>query len=287
MAMALAVSTIGIGCGDDTTTGSGGNGSSGSTGSGSGSSTTVVADDSGGTTDAGSGNMEGSDSSSSSSGEPPPIEVTVEGQVVDFSNMAAPIPGAEISIFDLPGLSATADDMGLFSIGTFLANTTAEFVVAPNVDFFGAIIPAAIGEDTLQEDEQLAQIPRVFVDLQIGFLQQDTPTLDPDLTAAIIVVRLLNNTAVMEGPTTIEMDPPAPPDTFYAPDAAGAPVLNQNTIEFAALPVMVFFDVPDSSPGDISFTATHPTRDCEVLFPEFPTVGEHITLVDIQCLPPE
>ena len=75
--------------------------------------------------------------------------------------------------------------------------------------------------------------------------------------------------------------------TYYAPDSMGAAILNQNTIEFGALPVVVFFNVDASDPGDISFEATHPMRDCEVLFPDFPTLGEHITLVDISCLPPE
>jgi hypothetical protein len=286
--MAMALGAPALGCGDDTNPGGSGEESSGTEAgtTGSGSSTTMVADGSSGM---GSGSAEGTSSSSggesSSSGDPPPVEVTAEGEVVDFSAMATPIPDAEISVFDLPGITATADADGLFSIGPLAADTTAIFVVAPNPDYWGAIIPTAIGSDPLQEDVQLAQIPSAFVDLQIMFLEPQMPAM-PDLTQAIIIVRLLNNTAVMEGPTTIDMDPPPPPDTYYAPDVDGAPVLNQNTIEFAALPVAVFFNVPDTAPGDITVTPTHPTRECEVLFPSTPTVGEHITLIDISCLPP-
>jgi hypothetical protein len=287
VALAMALGVPALGCGDDTNPGGSGSESSGTEAgtTGSESSTTMVADGSSGV---GSGSAEGTSSDggeSSSSGEPPPVEVTAEGEVVDFTAMATPIPDAEISIFDVPGVTATADAEGLFSITPLAPDTTAIFVVAPNTDYWGAIIPIAIGADPLQEDLQLAQIPSAFVDLQIMFLEPQMPAM-ADLTQAIIIVRLINNTAVMEGPTTIDMDPPPPPDTYYAPDAAGGPVLNQNTIEFAALPVAVFFNVPDTAPGDITITPTHPTRDCEVLFPSTPTVGEHITLIDISCLPP-
>jgi hypothetical protein len=245
----------------------------------------MVADDSGSTA-VGSGSAEsGSSGGSSSSGEPPPVEVTAEGEVVDFTAMATPIPGAEITVFGLPGIMATADDMGLFSIGPLPADMPAIFVVTPTPEYWGAIIPTAIGSDPLQEDVQLAQIPSSFVDLQIMLLEPQMPAM-ANLDQAIVIVRLLNNTAVMEGPTTIDMMPPPADGTYYAPDAAGAPVLNQNTIEFAALPVVVYFNVPDTAPGDITVAATHPVRDCTVLFPETPTIGQHITLIDIECLPP-
>lgn len=283
--MALVVGVPALGCGDDTAPGDGdGSGTAGSTGGSTGG-TTMGADES--TTAVASGSAEGSGSSSegSSSGDPPPVEVTAEGEVVDFTAMATPIPGAEITVYDLPGVTATADDMGLFSIGPLPSDATATFVVTPNTDYWGAIIPVAIGSDPLQEDVQLAQIPSAFVDLQIMYLEPQMPAM-PDLDQAIIIVRLLNNTAVAEGPTTIEMTPSPPVGTYYAPDAMGAPVLNQSTIEFSPLPVVVFFNVPDSAPGDITVQATHPTRECSVLFPETPTIGQHITLIDIECLPP-
>lgn len=286
LAMALVVGVPAPGCGDDTDPGGEGSGSgSGSTGAGS--STTMAADES--SSGAGSGSAEGSSSSgggeSSSSGEPPPTEVTAEGELVDFVNMGNPIADAEITVFDLPGVSATSDAEGLFSIGPLPPNAPATFVVAPTTEYWGAIIPYDIGADALQEDVQLSQIPSAFVDLQIMFLEPMMPAM-PNLDEAIVIVRLLNNTAVMEGPTTIDMQPAPAPDTFYAPDAEGAPVLNQNTIEFSALPVVVFFNIPDSAPGDITITPTHPTRECTVLFPETPTIGQHITLIDIECVPP-
>lgn len=285
--MALVVGVPALGCGDDSAPGDGGgDGTAGSTGGTAGTDTTMGAD--GSSTAVASGSAEGSGTSSggeSSSGEPPPVEVTAEGEVVDFSAMATPIPGAEITVFDLPGVMATADDMGLFSIGPLPSNATATFVVTPTPEYWGAIIPTAIGSDPLQEDVQLAQIPSSFVDLQIMLLEPQMP-VTPDLDQAIIIVRLLNNTAVAEGPTTIEMTPSPPVGTYYAPDAMGAPVLNQSTIEFSPLPVVVYFNVPDTAPGDITVQATHPTRECTVPFPETPTIGQHITLIDIECLPP-
>ncbi|MEX1365417.1 MAG: hypothetical protein AB1Z98_19985 [Nannocystaceae bacterium] len=278
--MTMALWAPMLGCGDDSNPGGSGDGSSGSTGTGSGSSTTVVADDSG--TTAGSGGMDGSESSSS--GDPPPVEVTVEGQVLDFV-LEAPIPGSEITIFDDPALMTTADDMGMFSLGTFQPDTGALFVLAPTDDYWGAIIPVDIGSDPLQEDEELTQISTAIVDMQIAGLEMQMPEM-PDLDQAIIIARLRNNTAVMEGPVTVEMDPPPPAGTFYAPDAGGVPILNQNDIEWAVIPVVVYFNVPDSDPGTITFTATHPTRECTVLYPDLPTLGQHMTLVEIECPAP-
>jgi hypothetical protein len=286
VAMALIVGVPALGCGDDTEPGGEGSGSGSEGSTGAGSSTTVVAEES--SSGAGSGSAEGSSSSggeSSSSGEPPPTEVTAEGEVVDFVNMGNPIADAAITVFDVPGVTATSDAEGLFSIGPLAPDTPAIFVVAPNTDYWGAVIPTAIGSDPLQEDVQLSQIPSAFVDLQIMILQQDQTPAMPNLDQAIVIVRLLNNTAVMEGPTTIDMQPAPAPDTFYAPDAEGAPILNQNTIEFSALPVVVFFNVPDFDPGALTIDATHPTRECTVLFPETPTIGQHITLIDIECVP--
>lgn len=286
-ALALAPA---LGCGDDGGPG-GGNGSgdsgTGSTGATSNPNPTTNADSD---TGVATGSMDSGDSDSgggesSSSGEPPPVEVTVSGQVVDFV-LEQPIPGSEISIYDDDTLTATADDEGLFSIGTFEADTGALFVLEPNKTHWGAIIPVTIGSDPVQEDEELTQISNDIVDMQIASLDGQNPA-DPNLEQAILVVRLLNNTAVAEGPTTITMDPAPTPDTFYAPDENGAAVLNQNTIEFSLIPVVVYYNLEDTDPGTISITAEHPTRDCEVLYPDLPTIGRHMTLVDVQCLPAE
>ncbi|MCH9686553.1 MAG: hypothetical protein K0V04_34285 [Deltaproteobacteria bacterium] len=283
--MALALGGLSLGCGDDAAPGgNGGTGTGTSTGAtGDDTATSMTPNDSG--SSAGSGNMEGSESSSSS-GDPPPVEVTIEGQVVDFVSMAAGIGDAEISVYDMPGLTDTADNEGMFSVGPFDADTQATFLVAPSENYLGAVIPVAVEDEPTQDGQQLAQIQRLFVEGQIMALEPQMPAM-ADLTEGIVIVRLLNNTAVMEGPTTVTMDPAPDPGTFYGPDANGAPVLDQTTIEFAALPVLVYFNVPEANPGEISFMATHPTRICEVLFPDFPVLGEHITLVDITCVPPE
>jgi len=283
--MVMALGGLSMGCGDDSDPVPSADGSSG-TESGSSSTgtatTTTGADDTG--TDGASGDGDSGESSSSSSGEPPPVEVTLEGEVVDFAFMA-PIPDAEISVYDDPAIMATADATGFFSIGPFQPDTSSIFVLAPTEDYWGAVIPIDIGSDPLQEDVELTQISTEIVDMQIMGLAGQNPAM-PDLERAIIVVRLINNTAVTEGPTTIEMNPPPQPDTFYAPDAAGAPVLNANDIEFALIPVVVYFNIDDSDPGDITFTATHPLRECEILYPNIPTIGEHMTLVDVRCPAP-
>lgn len=275
----IALVAPAVGCGDDSNPGGSGDESTGSTGDAT-STTTTGADDS--TTAVATSGNEGGESSSS--GEPPPVEVTVEGRVIDFV-VEAPIPDSEISIYDDPGITAMADGMGQFSIGTFEADTTALFVLAPSMDYWGAVVPVEIGSDPLQEDVELTQISNAIVDQQIMFLEAQMPA-PPDLDQAIIIVRLRQNTAVDEGPTLIEMTPPPAPDTFYAPDAAGAPILNSSSIEFNILPVVVYYNIPGSDPGTYTFTATHPTRDCTIVYPDLPTIGQHMTLVEVECLPP-
>jgi hypothetical protein len=275
----MALAGLTLGCGDDGDPGGGGSDTGSDTGTTATPMTTTGADSS---TGVGSASGESGESSSSSGG--PPVEVTVEGNVLDFVLMG-PIADAEISIYDDPTLTATADDQGFFSIGTFPANSGALFVLAPTDQYWGAVIPIDIGMDPLQEDTELTQISTSIVDMQIEGLMGQMPAM-PDLTQAIIIVRLLQNTAVMEGDTIIEMDPPPPDGTYYAPDANGAPILNQNAIQWPVIPVVVYFNVPDTEPGNIQFTATHPTRDCTVLYPDLPTIGEHMTLVDVECLPP-
>jgi hypothetical protein len=279
LAMAMVLGAP-LGCGDDAAPGDGDGSETAGTSTGMATSTTMVADDS--STTAGSGSAE-SGSSESSTGEPPPVEVTVEGEVVDLLAMS-PIAGAEIGVFDLPGVTATANDMGEFTIGPLPANAPATFVITPTTEYWGSVIPVAIGAGPLHDDVQLAQLSSALVDDQIMLLQDQMPAM-ADLDQAIMIVRLINPTAVMEGATTIEMSPAPPPGTYYAPNSGGAPVLDKNTIDFTFLPVVVYFNLPDTAPGDIQITATHPTRTCTVLFPETPTIGQHMTLIDVQCLP--
>ncbi|MCA9709454.1 MAG: hypothetical protein KDK70_26675 [Myxococcales bacterium] len=276
--MMMALAGLGLGCGDDTTTGSGTSGSGSSSGDETmASGTTVVAD---GSTGMGSGSAESDESSSS--GEPP-LEVTVEGDVIDFV-LSSGIGGAQISIYDDPSITAMADETGFFSIGTFPPNTGQLFVLAPSAEYWGAVIPVDIGMDPLQEDQELTQISTAIVDTQIMQLMNQMPAT-PNLDEAIIIVRLLQNSAVMEGDTIIEMDPPPVDGTYYAPDAGGTPILNQNAIQWGVIPVVVYFNIPDSTPGDITFMATHPMRECTILYPELPTIGQHMTLVDVDCPP--
>ncbi|MCX4242233.1 hypothetical protein OEB96_16515 [Paraliomyxa miuraensis] len=278
VAMVMALGALTVGCGDDSGVGSGEDSSSGSD-TGASESTTAVADST--STSAGSGSAEGSSSSSSSSGDPPVEEVVVEGEVIDFVN-TQPIPGSEIALYDNASINTMSDGEGLFSLGPLTPNSVQTFVLAPSADYWGAIIPVDVGTDPLQEGVQLSQIPSEFVDLQIMFLQPQMP-VPPDLNQAIIIVRLTSVSAVSDGPPMVEMMPAPEDGTYYAPDASGAPILNQTTIENTLLPFVVYFNVPDTDPGDISLSATHPTRECTVVHPAVPTLGQHISLFEIEC----
>lgn len=277
----MALAGLTFGCGDDDSTPGGAGSSSGSS---TGAPTTGTPTTTGVDSSTGVGSGSASESGESSSSTGPEVEVTVEGEVIDFV-LSQSIPESEISIYDDPSITATADDMGMFSIGTFTPNTGALFVLAPLETHWGAIIPVDIGSEPLQQDVELTQISTNIVDMQIMGLEGQDP-VPAELERAIVIVRLLNNAAVMEGDVTVEMDPAPDPGTFYAPDPGGAPILDQNLIQWSVIPVVVYFNVDDTDPGDISITATHPTRECTVLYPELPTIGEHMTLFDVQCLAP-
>lgn len=239
--------------------------------------------DDGTTTDTGTTTDSTDTGSSSSSGEPIPA-VTVEGEVLDFI-INSPIAGAEISIYEDPAFTAISDISGQFSIDTVLSNTAAWFMVAPSVDYWGSVAAVDLGGGPLQTGVELPQLSREIIDLQMMILAPQMPAA-LDTSQAIVIARLLNATAVMEGNTTIEMIPAPAPDTYYAADPDGAPILNQDFIQFAVVPVVIYFNVPDTLPGDIVLSATHPTRVCTVPHPDFPTIGEHVTIVDVECLPP-
>jgi hypothetical protein len=79
------------------------------------------------------------------------------------------------------------------------------------------------------------------------------------------------------------MDPAPDPAAFYSPDAMGIVVLGKNLIEFGLLPVVVYFNIAPSEAGDIVVTALHESATCTVTHPDFPTLPEHVTLVDVDC----
>jgi hypothetical protein len=228
--------------------------------------------------DSGSSGGESSDGADSSSGGPVPVLLSGEVQDLVFS---ATIPDAEISVLDQPGFETTSDMDGLWGIGPIDPNQDIVFQVAPSMDFVGALIPYAV-EDEDDDNVRLAQISRSFLSDQEMLLAAQMPAaVDPD--GAILIVRLASPTALMDGDVTVDMTPAPVAGTYYAPDVSGAPILDSNVISFSLVPVVVFFNLPETGPGDITFAFTHPTDTCVTAFTNLPTMSDHITLVDVTC----
>lgn len=276
----LALSTAVLcGCHKDDPGGSGDESSS--TGSSSSSSTTTGMTLTTSTTAPADTSSSAAETSSSEESSTGPVEVTISGVVQDFA-AAMPINAAEISVIDMAGFDTVSDADGNYSIGPFPPATEIFVEIDPDVNYLGSVIGLTT-PDSDDDGQQLAQISRATVDLQLTYLMDQMPA-EADLTQSIVVVRLLQQLAVNEGPTTVTFDPPPPADTFYAPDETAAPVLGQNTIEYNLLPVVVYFNVAPDAGGTYTITAEHPTRTCTVVHPAFPTLGEHVTLVDLDCV---
>ena len=282
LGIALAAS---VGCGDDSAVGTGSNdGTESGTSTGDASTgsmmtmTTMSADSS--TGGAGSGDQ-GSEDSSGSSGDP--AGVTVSGIVEDLNPLAMmPIPGADISVFGDDTLTASSAPDGEYEIGPVAANQFHSFVVAPTELYMGSVIPIDVGDGPTQDDEQLAQVSREFIDDQIALLEDMMP-VTPDLEQSIVIVRLLSSNVLEEGAVAVTMDPAPAAGSFYAPDPSGAPVLDSNEMSFAFLPVVVYFNIAPDDPGAYAFTFDHVSATCDVVYPDVPTLGEHISLVDVRC----
>lgn len=275
--LALSAAVLG-GCHKDDPGGSGDESSS--SGSSSSSTTTGMTLTSTTTTPADT-STSSADTSSSSESTTGPVEVTISGVVQDLA-AGMPINAAEIAVIDMPGFDTISDAEGNYSLGPFSPGTELFVEIDPDVNYLGSVI-GLTAPDSDEDGQILAQISRTTVDQQIMYLMDQMPAaVEP--TDAIVVVRLLQPLAVSEGPTTVTFDPPPAADTFYAPDAGGAPVLGQNTIEFNFLPVVVYFNVMPDAAGAYTITAEHPTRTCTVVHPAFPTLGEHVTLVDLDCV---
>jgi len=204
-------------------------------------------------------------------------EVTILGRLRDLPAYSA-IADAEITVIDMPGLETTTDADGMCSIGPVPAGTSMFVEIATTDSHFGTVIglTATPGD----EDQDLAQISYMTVEGQIEILQDQMPAA-ADLMQSIIVVRLLQES--LDG-VSIEMEPAPDPTAFYSPDAMGTVVLGKNLIEFGLLPVVVYFNIAPSEAGDIVITPTHATETCTVAHPDFPTLPEHVTLVDISCV---
>jgi hypothetical protein len=257
-------------CGNDDP---GGNGESSSEGSSS-SSTTVDPTTSTTAPAESSSSSDGSADESSSTG---PSEVTISGLLQDIQ-AASGIPDAAISLIDLPGFETVSAADGAYLIGPLTPGDEIFVKVDPSTDYLGSIVPLTVPSAD-EDGQQLVQISHATYDMQIEILQDMMPAV-VDPAASVVIVRLLQNLATG---TTIEVDPAPAADTFYAPDENGVPVLGQNVVEFSFLPVVIYFNVAPAEAGTLTITATHPERTCTVVHPSFPTIGEHLTLVDVDC----
>lgn len=273
VSMVCTALVIGPACGDDDGAGEGEGESSGGastedTGPDPVTSLSTSADDS--TTDAGSVSV----GESTSTGE---STILLSGQVQDLPATTG-IPGAAISLLDMPGFETVSDDEGNYALAPLPPATDITVIIDPTTDYLGSVIPLTTPTED-EDGQRLAQISYETVMGQIDILADQMPQ-PADLEQAIMIVRLVQNTATG---ATIELDPAPAAGTFYAPDATGVPVLDSSTIEFQLLPVVVYFNVAPGDAGAISVTATHPERTCSVLHPSFPTLGAHLTLVDVDC----
>lgn len=274
----LALVALALACGDDDGTASEGTGtgsSSGATGSSSGG-TTMVAE---GTTAGSQGESSGEGSSSSTGA--PVTEVSVGGTIEDFFVMM-PIADAQISVLGQPGFETTSDAKGLWTIPGLAVSTFDRFVVAETKTYWGAVVPFQTEELDI-DDLELSQVSLDVIDIQITALQEQDPTVMVEDGTAVFLVALIQNTATG---AVVTVDPPPPANTFYAPNAAGQPVLGVNEIGWSIYPVAVFFNLPPGPEGTYEISVTHPERECTVEDPQPPTFARHINLIRVDCPPP-
>lgn len=276
--LGLLVGALALGCGDDDGVAAEGTGTGTSTseaGSSSGG-TTLVAE---GSTAASQGESSGM-AESTSTGEPI-TEVRVGGIIEDYFVMM-PIADAQISVLGQPGFETMSDARGLWEIPGLAVDTFDRFVVVDTKTYWGAVVPFQTAMQDA-EDVELSQVSLDVIDIQIGALQQQDPTVMVEPDTAVFLVALLQNTATG---AVVTVEPPPPPTTFYAPDAGGQPVLGVNEIQWGIYPVAVFFNLQPGPEGTYEISVTHPERECTVEDPQPPTFARHINLIRVDCPPP-
>jgi len=248
-------------------------------------SSTSTADGSTTTTTSTSTTIDPSTSSSSSttevadSSESGPSTLTVSGVVTDFFAMG-PIGFAQLSLLDEEDSETVSNSDGTYAIEGLEPGSFHRIRLDGNVNYWGGIVPVQL-EDEALDDYDLSQVSTMVIDLQAEVLQQQEPTVIVDEDASVLLVAINQNTAT--GATVI-LDPPPEPNTYYAPNADGAPILNQNLIEWGLFPVAIFFNLPPGDEGTYTIEVTHPDRECTVQDPQPPTLARHINLVYVDCV---
>jgi hypothetical protein len=233
-------------------------------------------------TESGTTNGDTTDTTETDTTETGQTEITVGGEVTDFFSMSS-IPDAAISVLDLPGFETVSDAEGLYSIPGMPPSTEVFFQIDGDIAvYWGGIRPALL-PDTDIDDLQLGLVANSLIELQLGLLQMQDPTVMADDTKAVIIVRLLQPTATG---AMVTFDPPLPANTSYGVNVDNQPVLNGTTIDSSLLPFWVAFNIESDPGGAYTITVDHPERECEVLHPVFPTQGHYVTLIDVDCPPP-
>lgn len=270
------VGLLAAACGDDSGVSADSGATTTTTGDASTSGTTMMADAS---TAGDQGNSSGA-AESTSTGEPV-TEVRIGGTIEDFFAMV-PISNAEISVLGLPGFDTVSDANGVWEVPGLPIDTFDRFMVADNDFYWGAVVPFQTAQLDLEEFE-LSQVSLDVIDLQITALQTQDPTVMVEDGTAVFLVALEQNTATG---AVVTVDPMPDPTTFYAPNAAGQPILGSNEIQWSIYPVAVFFNLPPGPEGTYEISVTHPDRKCTVDDSQPPTFARHINLIRVDCPPP-
>ncbi|MBC8074084.1 MAG: hypothetical protein IAG13_37535, partial [Deltaproteobacteria bacterium] len=203
-------------------------------------------------------------------------EVTISGVLQDIQ-LAAGIGDAQISLHGVPGFETVSAADGAYALAGLTPGDEIFVKVEPSTEYLGSIVPLTVPES--DDEQQLVQISNMTYDMQIEILQDMMPAM-PIPGTSIIIARVQQPTATG---AVIDVQPAPDADTFYAPDENGMPVLGQNVAEFSFLPVVIYFNVVAEEPSSLTITATHPERECSIVHPSFPTLPEHVTLVDVDC----
>ncbi|NVB37205.1 hypothetical protein G6O69_05140 [Pseudenhygromyxa sp. WMMC2535] len=238
--------------------------------------------DSGEESESGSGTMETeTDTETETETETAATEINVSGEVTDFFTMAG-IPGANVSVLDMPGFETVSDEEGEYAIPGMPPNTEVFFLIDGNEDtYWGGIRPATIPEADV-DDLQLGQVSNELIDTQLSLLQQQDENVTADETKGVAIVRLRQPTATG---AVVTFEPALPDGSYYGVDADNKPVLNGDTIDSSLLPFWVAFNLEPADAGTYSVSVEHPERECTVLHPSFPTLPRYVTLIEIDCPP--
>lgn len=221
----------------------------------------------------GSTAAQGSSTTGETTGQP--VEtVSVSGRVRMGGLLAeASLPNAVVSLWGDPTISAVSDGDGQFELTGIPANTVVHLVTT-HPDYRPGINSLQTGS----EDAVQFGVPMV----SLALLEDAGPTFpnaDLDLGLVFFVSSHVDTTidAVAGGVSIIQ------PGLYYANTEAGVN-LNDNVTHLPQYPIVGVLNVPNSAPGSLVVTATHPTLDC-VPNPSVttPVDGGHATTLFILC----